>query len=91
LGWEAAQISLWHRAVNYSHLPPLSQQFPPASPNTFIFEVKESEIQKSILLEYVTLRRVFHRRNNSGAMTGEYKGKKWFMRFGAVGSPDISP
>jgi hypothetical protein len=22
-------------------------------------------------------------------MAGEYKGKKWFMRFGAVGSPDI--
>ena len=22
-------------------------------------------------------------------MTGDYKGKHWFMRFGAVGSPDI--
>ena len=25
----------------------------------------------------------------SGAMTGERNGKQWFMRFGAVGSPDI--
>ena len=50
--------------------------------------MKESEIQKQIL-DYLTLKRVFHYRNNSGAMQGEHKGKKWFMRFGALGSPDI--
>jgi hypothetical protein len=35
------------------------------------------------------MRRVLHWRNNTGAMAREYKGKKWFMRFGAVGSADI--
>jgi hypothetical protein len=44
---------------------------------------------QSAILDYLTLVGVFHYRNNSGAMAGEYKGKKWFMRFGAVGSPDI--
>jgi hypothetical protein len=31
----------------------------------------------------------FHYRNNSGAMADEHKGKKWFMRIGALGLPDI--
>ena len=48
----------------------------------------EKVIQKAIV-EYLTYRRVFHWRNNSGAMISEYKGKTRMMRFGAVGSPDI--
>ena len=28
-------------------------------------------------------------RNNTGAVIGEYKGKKTFRRYGAIGSPDI--
>ena len=46
---------------------------------------KESEIQKAIL-DYLTLRRVFHYRNNSGAFVDS---NKHFYRFGALASPDI--
>src|SRR5260370_41147793 len=46
---------------------------------------KESEIQKAIL-DYLTLRRVLHYRNNSGAFVDS---NKHFYRFGAIGSPDI--
>lgn len=51
-------------------------------------KLKEADIQKQIL-QYLELKRVFHYRNNSGGMTHEYNGKKSFMRFGEVGSPDI--
>ena len=50
--------------------------------------MKESELQQSIL-QYLALKRIFHYRNNSGALAGEHKGKRWFVRFGTVGSPDI--
>lgn len=50
--------------------------------------MKESEIQKQIL-DYLTLKRIFHYRQNSGGLGGEHNGKKWFVRFGAVGAPDI--
>lgn len=48
----------------------------------------EKETQKACL-DYLVASRIFHYRNNSGAMVSEYKGKKRFMRFGANGSPDI--
>lgn len=51
-------------------------------------KILEKDIQKTII-EYLLIKRVFHFRNNSGAMSGTYKGKGWFMRFGAPGSPDI--
>ena len=51
-------------------------------------KIKESEVQR-VLLDYLKAKRIFHYRNNSGAMAGNYKGKKCFMRFGAMGSPDI--
>ena len=47
--------------------------------------MKESELQKSIL-QYLTLKRVFHYRNNSGAFK---RDDGHFYRFGALGSPDI--
>lgn len=50
--------------------------------------MKESELVSSIV-DYLEKRRVFHYRNNTGAMVSEYSGKKRFMRFGAKGSPDI--
>lgn len=53
-----------------------------------MLESSEQEIQKSIL-EYLTLRRVFAWRNNSGAMPIESNGSKRFIRFGTIGSPDI--
>ena len=49
---------------------------------------KEAGIQKAIL-DYLAPRKIFHYRQNSGAMVSEYKGKKRFMRFGANGSSDI--
>jgi hypothetical protein len=48
----------------------------------------EKDIQKSII-EYLSIKRHFFWRNNSGAIVSEYKGKKRFMRFGETGSPDI--
>ena len=48
----------------------------------------EKDLQK-LILDWLTAKRIFNYRNNSGAMVSEYKGKKRFMRFGANGSPDI--
>ena len=50
--------------------------------------MKEAEAQKAIM-EWLAWKHVFHWRNNTGAMMSEYKGRTRFMRFGAVGSPDI--
>jgi hypothetical protein len=50
--------------------------------------MKESDVQRSIL-EYLQIKRVFHFRNNSGAVVSTYKGKNRFFHFGAIGSPDI--
>jgi predicted LPLAT superfamily acyltransferase len=47
--------------------------------------VKEAPIQRAIL-DYLTLKRIFHYRNNSGAFVDS---QKHFYRFGALGSPDI--
>jgi Holliday junction resolvase len=46
---------------------------------------KEKDVQRAIL-DYLTLRGIFHYRNNSGAMMSD---GGHFVRFGAVGSPDI--
>lgn len=48
----------------------------------------EKETQKAVL-EYLTLKRIFHWRNNSGMMFSEYKGKKRAIKLGTTGSPDI--
>jgi hypothetical protein len=50
--------------------------------------MKESDVQRQIL-DYLALKGIFHYRQNSGGLGGEHKGKKWFVRFGAVGAPDI--
>lgn len=50
--------------------------------------VKESDIQK-IIMDWLALHRIFHYRNNAGAMSGTHKGKSWFVKFGKVGMPDI--
>jgi hypothetical protein len=47
--------------------------------------MKESAIQAQIL-QYLTLKEIFHYRNNSG---GFVDANKHFYRFGALGSPDI--
>jgi len=48
----------------------------------------EHDIQKQIL-DWLQLKHVFAWRNNTGAMAGSHKGKRWFVRFGKKGSPDI--
>lgn len=45
----------------------------------------EKAVQKSII-EYLTLKRYFFYRNNTGAFKTEWGG---FVKFGAKGSPDI--
>lgn len=50
--------------------------------------LKESEVQRQIL-DWLELKHIFHWRNNTGAMGGSYKGKRWFVRFGRKGAPDI--
>jgi hypothetical protein len=45
----------------------------------------ERDIQRQIL-DYLALKRVFHYRQNSGALKTEAGG---FVRFGTAGSPDI--
>lgn len=45
----------------------------------------EKETQKAVL-DYLTAKRIFHWRNNTGATRTASGG---FIRFGAVGSPDI--
>lgn len=48
----------------------------------------ERDIQRQIL-DYLTLKRVFHYRENTGAVAAESNGKKRFFRFGRPGCPDI--
>jgi len=50
--------------------------------------VKESAIQRSIL-DLLAAKGILAFRMNTGAMSGSYKGKKWFMRFGVPGMADI--
>jgi hypothetical protein len=50
--------------------------------------LKEKDVQKAVL-EFLALKKIWAWRNNTGAFTGEYNGKKRFHRFGAVGSPDV--
>jgi hypothetical protein len=47
--------------------------------------MRESDVQRAIL-DYLSLKRVFHYRNNSGAFK---RDDGHFYRFGALGSPDI--
>ena len=52
-------------------------------------KVLEKDIQRSIL-QYLALRKVWHRRINSGgAMLNGHGGRGQFVRFGASGMPDI--
>ena len=50
--------------------------------------MKEQEIVKSIL-EWLSWKKIFHWRNNTGMIFSEYKGKKRAFKMGQVGSPDI--
>lgn len=40
-------------------------------------------------LAYLALRGIFAYRNNTGAFAGTHNGKRRFVRFGALGAPDI--
>lgn len=49
--------------------------------------IPEREVQRTIL-QYLAFRRIPAVRFNSGAVTGEYKGKRRFVRFASV--PGVS-
>jgi|TARA_R100001530_G_scaffold65668_1_gene46988 hypothetical protein len=49
---------------------------------------KEKDVQNAIL-DWLSFKKIFHYRNNTGAYPSTYKGKTYFTRYGAVGSPDI--
>lgn len=54
-----------------------------------VLKETEASIQRTIM-DYLTVRRIFHWRQNSGAFPGEYKGKKRFVRFTSIkGVSDI--
>jgi hypothetical protein len=42
-----------------------------------------------LVLDYLSARKIFHRRMNSGAVTASYKGKSRFVRYGSVGMADV--
>lgn len=45
---------------------------------------KEKDVLKAVL-DYLKIKRIFHWRNNTGALKTENR----FIRFGSVGSPDV--
>lgn len=50
--------------------------------------MKENELKRAIL-SWLTERDILAWRNNTGAISGRYKGKTRFFRFGCPGSGDI--
>lgn len=51
-------------------------------------ELSEHDIQSQII-DWLRIEGIFHYRNNTGAFSREYKGKRRFARFGKKGAPDI--
>ncbi len=49
---------------------------------------KENAVVKACA-EVLSIARIPHFRNNTGAMKGTHKGKGWFVRFGTAGWPDL--
>ncbi len=50
--------------------------------------MKEQDTVRAIL-QFLALHRIPAWRMNQGAMRGEHKGKRWFMKFGVTGMSDI--
>lgn len=50
--------------------------------------LSEHDVQSQIL-DWLKAKHVFHFRSNSGAMAGDHKGKRWYVKFGPKGGPDI--
>ena len=50
--------------------------------------LREHEIQRQIL-DWLKLKHIMHWRSNTGAMAGSHKGKRWYVKFGPKGGPDI--
>jgi hypothetical protein len=44
---------------------------------------------KRVILDYLAARKIFHWRNQTGALPVSYKGKSRLVRFGVTGSADI--
>ena len=50
--------------------------------------MKEKDLQK-LIMDYLSAQKIFHFRNNTGAVERTYNGRSCFMRYGCPGSPDI--
>ena len=48
----------------------------------------EAQTQR-LIMDWLQAKGILAFRMNTGAMSGEHKGKKWFMRFGVPGMADI--
>lgn len=53
-----------------------------------MIDVAEKDIQRAIL-DYLRVRGFLCKRNNAGMSYGEHKGKKWAIKIGESGWPDI--
>jgi hypothetical protein len=51
-------------------------------------ELTEHEVQ-SLILDWLKQKHIWHFRSNAGAMAGSHKGKRWYVKFGPKGGPDI--
>ena len=52
----------------------------------------QTTLEKDTLKEtikFLKLHRIFFWRNNTGASVREYKGKRHYIRYGTLGSPDL--
>ena len=50
--------------------------------------LSEHEVQAQIL-DWLKHKNYMFWRSNSGAMAGDHKGKRWYVKFGPKGGPDI--
>jgi hypothetical protein len=51
-------------------------------------KLRERDIQR-LVTDWLQASGYFWYRNNVGAMSGSHKGKRWFVRFGYPGLPDV--
>lgn len=50
--------------------------------------VPESQVLKAVL-DYLGSYGAYAWRNNTGAMSGEHKGKRWFVKYSETGAADV--
>lgn len=50
--------------------------------------VAEKDVQR-LILDWLSAKKIWHIRLNTGAMSGSHNGKRWFVKFGKPGMADI--